>query len=185
MGTRTVRFASATVVALCVTTVGSLSIPAASAGSPAAQKKGASAAAEVSIRGVALYPVRGGDSAGGLAPMAASATGPCGVRTDMPHASNTTVNQIHTRAESYCYIVQPTFNNVSATTYRSRWWGWESQGSKSKAGAKPTVRVTVAINCTRGDWYRYRTNSRGYMNAVGQTYTAASYEQNDSAIRCR
>lgn len=39
MGTRTVRFASATVVALCVTMVGSLSIPAASAGSPAAQKK--------------------------------------------------------------------------------------------------------------------------------------------------
>ena len=66
MGTRTVRFASATVVALCVTTVGSLSIPAASAGSPAAQKKGARAAAEVSIRGVAMYPVRADDLAGGL-----------------------------------------------------------------------------------------------------------------------
>ena len=48
--------------------------------------------------------------------------------------SNTTVNQIHTRAESYCYIVQPTFNNLSATTYRvSLGRGWRSRAFESKS----------------------------------------------------
>jgi len=136
-------------------------------------------------RGVSTYPIQSaiGSARSGVA-SATAASGSCGVRTDMPHASNTTPWQIHTRAESYCFVLLPSSNSLTATTYRSRWWGWQEQGSKSDEAAKPSVRVTVAIDCKRDDWYRYRTNSRGYFVAFGRSYTAASYEENDSEIRC-
>lgn len=109
----------------------------------------------------------------------------CGVRTDTPHKSHTTSYQIHTRVESFCRSGVVSANTVSATTYRSRWYGWESRGSAS-AGPRATqnLRITVAIDCTPNDWHRYRTNSRGVAVINGQTVTAASYEQNDDEIQC-
>ncbi|GAA2010200.1 hypothetical protein GCM10009818_22950 [Nakamurella flavida] len=113
------------------------------------------------------------------------AAGNCGVRTDTPHVSYTTANQIHTRVESFCTTGIVSQNTVSATTYRSRWYGWENRGSAS-AGPRmaQTVRVTVAIDCTRGEKYRYRTTSRGVATINGTTYTAASYDENNSEITC-
>lgn len=132
-------------------------------------------------RGLAVYDVPADRDA-----VSVFATGDCGVRTDLPHASGTTSAQIHTRVESFCRTGIVSANSVSATTYRSRWYGWEARGSAS-AGPRATqnLRITVAINCTVGDWHKYRTNSRGTAVINGQTYTAASYEQNDSEIQCK
>ncbi len=104
----------------------------------------------------------------------------------MPHISYTTAYQIHTRVESFCSTGIVSSNKVSATTYRSRWYGWEARGS-ANGGPRATqnLRITVAIDCTPNDWHRYRTNSRGTAVINGQTYTAASYEQNDNEIQCK
>jgi hypothetical protein len=104
---------------------------------------------------------------------------------DWPHASYTTSAQIHTRAESFCTLLPVQANSISGTTYRSRWYGWQQQGSAS-AGPRVTqsLRITVAINCRVGDWYRYRREARGVAVIAGQTRTAAAYEQNDDEIRC-
>src|SRR4051812_44501192 len=64
---------------------------------------------------------------GGVSP--AHAAGSCGVRVDFPHASYTTAHQIHTRAESYCWVFPVQSNQLSAVTYRSRWYGWQRVGS--------------------------------------------------------
>lgn len=113
-------------------------------------------------------------------------SGACGVRVDRPHPSDTTSAQIHTRVESGCYVIQALSNRIEGTTFRSRWYGWQRQGSKSK-GPKPApmVRVTVTANCDPGSWYRYRTNGRGYINLAGRNYTAAAYEENPGNIRCK
>lgn len=115
----------------------------------------------------------------------AQRAGSCGVRVDFPHASFTTSEQIHTRVESYCSIAYVSSNQVSGTTYRSRWYGWESRGSAS-AGPRATqsLRITVVVGCAAGDWYRYRTTARGYATLNGQSYTAAAYEENNSEIVC-
>jgi len=109
----------------------------------------------------------------------------CGVRTDEPHKSYTTSYQIHTRVESFCRAGVVSANTVSATTYRSRWYGWEERGSAS-AGPRVTqnLRITVAIDCKPNDWHRYRTNARGVAVINGETLTAGSYEQNEDEIQC-
>lgn len=147
----------------------------------ATEKVGGDAPGSWGTRGVSTYDVIG--DAGDVSTLA---TGNCGVRTDMPHPSDTRSAEIHTRVESFCRTGIVSSNSVSATTYRSRWYGWQSQGSNSD-GPKATqnLRITVAIGCTVGDRYRYRTNSRGVAVINGVTYSAASYEQNDSEITCK
>lgn len=147
----------------------------------ASTTSGDGGAAPSGTRGLALYDVPAPRT--GLTTLAA---GNCGVRTDLPHASYTTSAQIHTRVESFCTTGIVSSNSVSATTYRSRWYGWESRGSAS-AGPRVTqnLRITVAINCEPGTWHRYRTTSRGVAVINGTTYTAASYEENDSEIQCK
>lgn len=75
---------------------------------------------------------------------------------------------------------------MSATSYRSRWYGWERMGSASAGPrATSTLRVTVAINCEPGTRHRWRTEARGAAVIAGRTYTAGAYEQNDDVITCR
>jgi hypothetical protein len=115
----------------------------------------------------------------------AQAAGNCGVRVDLPHASYTTAHQIHTRAESFCWVLPVQSNQISAVTYRSRWYGWQRVGSAAYGPvARQSIRVTVAVNCVAGTWHRYRTEARGVAVIAGRTYTAAAYEQNDDEIRC-
>jgi hypothetical protein len=110
----------------------------------------------------------------------------CGVRVDLPHPSGTTSAQIHTRVESFCKLVPVESNHVSATTYRSRWHGWERVATAA-AGPKATgrLRVTVAADCELGTEHRWRTEARGIAVIAGETYSAAAYEENDAPITCR
>ena len=110
----------------------------------------------------------------------------CGLRVDYPHPSGTTSAQIHTRVESFCRLLPVQSNQVNATSYRSRWFGWERMGS-ADAGPKATdkLRVTVAVNCEPGTEDRWRTEARGIAVIGGETYTAAAYEENDAPISCR
>ncbi|MGQ0574582.1 MAG: hypothetical protein ACT4RN_10315 [Pseudonocardia sp.] len=110
----------------------------------------------------------------------------CGVRVDDPHPSRTTSAQIHTRVESFCKVLSVQSNSVSATTYRYRWYGLEQIGRES-AGPRATdkLRVTVAVNCTPGERYRYRTEARGHAVIAGETYTAGVYEENNTEIACK
>lgn len=76
-------------------------------------------------------------------------------------------------------------NSISGVTCRSRWYGWQRQGSAAAGpNTRNPLRITVAINCRVGDWYRYRTEARGTAVINGQPRTAAAYEQNDDEIRC-
>jgi hypothetical protein len=110
----------------------------------------------------------------------------CGVRVDRPHPSGTTPAQIHTRVESFCRVVPVESNQVSATTYRGRWYGWERVAT-AEAGPKAAgrLRVTVAVNCEPGTADRWRTEARGSAVIAGETYTAGAYEENDTPITCR
>lgn len=139
----------------------------------------ADAATAISARGEADYSVTLGEFG-----ISAAAAENCGVRVDRPHPSWTTNNQIHTRVESFCKILPVQSNQLSAVSYRSRWFGWEKRGSASNSGAKDIVRVTVAVNCDYGSRHRWRTEGRGVAVIAGRTYTAAAYEQNDSEIAC-
>jgi hypothetical protein len=133
-------------------------------------------ASTVASRSEAHYAVQG--------QVQAAATGKCGVRVDYPHPSDTTPHQIHTRAESFCFLVPIESNRLSAVSYRSRWFGWQKQGSQSGGPNPGNLRVTVAANCESGTRYRWRTEGRGGAVIGGRLYTAAAYEQNDSEITC-
>lgn len=110
----------------------------------------------------------------------------CGVRVDLPHPSGTTSAQIHTRVESFCRLLPVESNQVSATTYRSRWHGWE-RAATAEAGPKATgrLRVTVAVDCEPGTEHHWRTEARGIAVIAGETYSAGAYEENDAPITCR
>lgn len=77
-------------------------------------------------------------------------------------------------------------NQVSATTYRYRWYGLERLGGKD-GGPKATdyLRITVAVDCVPGERYRYRTEARGRAVIAGETYTASVYEENNTEITCK
>lgn len=115
-------------------------------------------------------------------------SGNCGLRVASPHASRTTSAQIHTRIESFCD--RPLVSNVIiGKTYRSRWYGWEKVREKSTTATIPSSRVqrlrlTVDVNCTVGDWYRYRTDGFGTISTGVQVFSASAYEQNDDEIQC-
>jgi hypothetical protein len=130
----------------------------------------------VASRGEVQYPVQG--------QFQAAATGKCGVRVDYPHPSDTTPHQIHTRAESFCFLVPIESNRLSAVSYRSRWFGWQKQGSQSGGPVPGNLLVTVAVNCESGSRCRWRTEGRGAAVIGGRLYTAAAYEQNNSEITC-
>jgi hypothetical protein len=110
----------------------------------------------------------------------------CGVRVDRPHPSGTTSAQIHTRVESFCRLLPVESNQLTATTYRSRWFGWE-RAATADAGPKATgrLRVTVAVDCEPGTEDRWRTEARGIAVIAGETYSAGAYEENDAPITCR
>jgi hypothetical protein len=110
----------------------------------------------------------------------------CGVRVDRPHPSGTTSAQVHTRVESFCRLLPVESNRVNATTYRSRWFGWE-RAATADAGPKAAgrLRVTVVVDCEPGTEDRWRTEARGIAVIAGQTYSAGAYEENDAPITCR
>jgi hypothetical protein len=93
----------------------------------------------------------------------------------MPHRSNTTPHQIHTRTESYCQTGIVESNYLRSVSYRSRWYGWEERGSAS-AGPVPRqwIRVTVAVDCARGGKApvadgrpRHRRDQRPHLHCGG------------------
>jgi hypothetical protein len=143
--------------------------------------------AAVSAVSVAAAEVPGIRGSGSVSPYAVGtvAAGNCGVRVDMPHRSNTTPHQIHTRTESYCQTGIVESNYLRSVSYRSRWYGWEERGSAS-AGPVPRqwIRVTVAVDCARGGKHRWRTVGRGTAVINGRTYTAAAYEETPSELTC-
>ncbi len=114
-----------------------------------------------------------------------AAAGDCGVRVDLPHASYTTDNQIHTRVESFCQGNTIANNTITGKSYRSRWYGWEHMKTKT-TGPKTAwrVRVTVDVNCDNGSWHRWRTEGFGSGILNGQPVSAAAYEENDDEIQC-
>lgn len=110
----------------------------------------------------------------------------CGVKVNFPHPSDTTPAQIHTRVVSFCKVLSVQSNQVSATTYRNRWYGLERLGGRD-GGPKATdnLRITVAVDCVPGEQYRYRTEARGRAVIAGETYTASVYEENNTEITCK
>jgi hypothetical protein len=109
----------------------------------------------------------------------------CGVRVDFPHPSHKNSAQVHTRVESFCELVPLESNQVSATTYRLRWYGWERMGEAAD-GPKVAgrLRITVAVECEPGTEYRWRTEGRGVAVIADRTYSASAYQENDSPIMC-
>jgi hypothetical protein len=110
----------------------------------------------------------------------------CGVRVDFPHPSYMNSAQIHTRVEAFCGLVPLESNQVSATMYRLRWYGWERMADKS-GGPKVTsrLRITVAADCEPDTKDRWKTEARGIAVIAGRTYSAGAYQETDSAITCK
>lgn len=110
----------------------------------------------------------------------------CGVQVNYPHVSRRFSAQIHTRVESFCRLGIVESNQVSASSFRSRWYGWERMGGTSD-GPKATnnLRITVAIDCVPETRHRWRTEARGVIVMFGRTYTAAAYEESIGILTCR
>ncbi len=114
-------------------------------------------------------------------------SGNCGIQVNYPHYS-TQYKEIHTRVTSFCRDLVLVSNTVSAKTYRSRWFGWQRVSTldpKTKtSGNVQEHRRTITAPCDKGSQYRYRTEGFGEVSTGAQTFSAASYEQNDNAITC-
>lgn len=119
-------------------------------------------------------------------------SGECGLQVNMPHASGSYSEEIHTRVSSFCRVLPLVSNTVSGKTYRSRWYGWQLRATLTPATVyAPSTRVqnyrrTVVTKCKEGTWYRYRTEGFGTISTGVQSFSAAAYEQQDKdkEIRC-
>lgn len=129
------------------------------------------------------------DTSGGLS--AASYPSGCGVRVDLPHPSYYTHYQIHTNVNSTCYEVPVISSSLRGNKYRMRWYGWQGltllePKSRTVSGTTASkYNWTAMVNCTNGDWYRYRTEGFGSIQTPHGVYGAAAYQQNDSEIQCQ
>jgi hypothetical protein len=100
------------------------------------------------------------------------------------HASNYDPLEVHTRVVSFCRPLPLTADAVQATTYRSRWYGWQWRGSRSAARVGD-ITVTVPVACERHTWYRYRTTATATVSVAGRPpITRNVYGQNDDEIEC-
>jgi hypothetical protein len=105
-----------------------------------------------------------------------SSSGQCGLQVNMPHASSTYSEEIHTRINSFCKVLPLASNTVSGKTCRLRWYGWQLRATlppKTVYASSSTVqnyRRTVVAKCKEGTWHRYRTEEFGtVVTAQGQS----------------
>lgn len=121
-----------------------------------------------------------------------SSSGQCGLQVNLPHASGSYSEEIHTRINSFCKVLPLASNTVSGKTFRSRWYGWQLRATLSpktvyaSSSKVQNYRRTVVAKCKEGTWHRYRTEGFGtVVTAQGQSLSGSAYEQNDDEIRCQ
>lgn len=100
----------------------------------------------------------------------------CRRTQDNPHLSNTasggyTINT-HLRGSCPAGVVA---HDISGTTYRSRWWGWEPQARGSGSGSLRYKALNLAFGCRRGDIYSYRTEGR-YYSTFSNGYRGVNWD---------
>lgn len=143
----------------------------------------------IAVRSTYDYPGAVGDS--GKVTTSSYPSGSCGLQVNLPHASGSYSEEIHTRITSFCRILPLVSNTVSGRTYRSRWYGWQLRATLSPrtvyapSSTVQNYRRTVVAKCSEGTWHRYRTEGFGTISTGVRSYSAAVYEQNDDEIRCQ
>lgn len=112
--------------------------------------------------------------AAGVAHSAASSTGLAGKggcygQTDQPHPSSHKTGTVNVVARTVCpgHRVY-----VSTDVYRSRWYGWQLQGSGSKSASNSVSDNAADNNC--GGIHNYLAESYHEATGVGTAYTANS-----------
>lgn len=89
------------------------------AGAPGTALAAEDDSADISSRSQAEYLASSEAAVGTL-------SGHCGVQVNLPHASWSENNEIHTRVESFCDGEVLVNNTIRGESYRSRWWGWRN-----------------------------------------------------------
>ena len=89
--------------------------------------------------------------------------------TDQPHPSSHKTGTVNVVARTVCpgHRVY-----VSTDLYRSRWYGWQLQGSGSKSGSNSVSDNAADNHC--GGIHNYLAESYHEATGVGTAYTANS-----------
>jgi hypothetical protein len=93
----------------------------------------------------------------------------CYGQTDQPHPSSHKTGTVNVVARTVCpgHRVY-----VSTDLYRSRWYGWQLQGSGSKSGSNSVSDNAADNGC--GGIHNYLAESYHEASGVGTAYTANS-----------
>ncbi len=95
--------------------------------------------------------------------------GGCYGQTDQPHPSSHKTGTVNVVARTVCSGHRV---YVSTDLYRSRWYGWQLQGSGSKSGSNSVSDNAADNRC--GGIHNYLAESYHEATGVGTAYTANS-----------
>ena len=99
----------------------------------------------------------------------------CRITQDRPHMSSDARNRytVNTHMIGKC-AVKPIVHTISASTYRSEWFGWGHQKSNLISSPKIQLKLVNPFGCKRNSTYNYRTEAR-YYSKFANGYTGVSY----------